>query len=61
MVLFRYNYNEGWNSDNSSGNRFTHAENMNWDLVGSPFLSSMNYGGFHRNDIQSMAGGICIR
>lgn len=43
MTLFRYNYNEPWSDGDNSVNRFTHAENMSWNLVGSPYLSAMNY------------------
>lgn len=44
--LMKYNYREPWNVDTGSGmggNRFTHTENMGWNLFGSPFLCAMNY------------------
>lgn len=43
VVLMKYNFNEPWNSTSSS-NRFTHKENMSWNLFGSPYLCAMNYG-----------------
>lgn len=43
IELKRHNYNEDWNGENGGGKHFTHAENMSWNLVGSPYLSSMNY------------------
>lgn len=44
VVLMKYNFNDPWTSTTSSGNRFTHKENMSWNLFGSPYLCSMNYG-----------------
>lgn len=44
VVLMKYNFNEPWNSTTSGGNRFTHKENMSWNLFGSPYLCAMNYG-----------------
>ena len=44
--LMKYNYREPWNVDTGlgmGGNRFTHTENMGWNLFGSPFLCAMNY------------------
>lgn len=43
VVLMKYNFNEPWTST-STGNRFTHKENMSWNLFGSPYLCAMNYG-----------------
>ena len=43
VVLMKYNFNEPWSST-STGNRFTHKENMSWNLFGSPYLCAMNYG-----------------
>lgn len=43
VVLMKYNFNEPWTSTSSS-NRFTHKENMSWNLFGSPYLCAMNYG-----------------
>ena len=42
--LIKYNFNEPWASANDGGNRFTHKENMSWNLFGSPYLCKMNYG-----------------
>lgn len=44
VVLMKYNFNEPWNSTSDGGNRFTHKENMSWNLFGSPYLCAMNYG-----------------
>lgn len=44
VVLYKWNYNEPWNSSSSAGNKFTHKENMGWNLFGSPYLCAMNYG-----------------
>lgn len=43
--LNKYNNMEPWSSasDNTS-KRFTHLENMSWNMFGSPFLCAMNYG-----------------
>lgn len=49
ISLVKYNFNEPWTTD-SDGNtlpdgsqKFTHKENMSWNLTGSPFLCAMNY------------------
>ena len=42
IQLMKYNFNEPWSSTASS-NRFTHLENMSWNMFGSPFLCAMNY------------------
>lgn len=44
VVLYKWNYNEPWNSSSSAGNKFTLKENMSWNLFGSPYLCAMNYG-----------------
>lgn len=44
VVLMKYNFNDPWTSTTSDGNRFTHKENMSWNLFGSPYLCAMNYG-----------------
>lgn len=42
--LTKWNYNDSWTTDNpGTGNRFTHKENMSWNLFGSPYLCAMNY------------------
>lgn len=43
VVLMKYNFNEPWTSTSTGGNRFTHKENMSWNLFGSPYLCAMNY------------------
>lgn len=44
VVLMKYNFNDSWDSPSDGGNRFTHKENMSWNLFGSPYLCAMNYG-----------------
>lgn len=44
VVLMKYNFNDPWTSTTSGSNRFTHKENMSWNLFGSPYLCAMNYG-----------------
>lgn len=41
--LYKYNYNDPWQTPEEESNRFTHAENMSWNMFGSPYLSGMNY------------------
>lgn len=43
ITLMKYNFNEPWTSGATGGNRFTHKENMSWNLFGSPYLCAMNY------------------
>ena len=44
VSLMKYNYNDSWSPDNAgTGHRFTHKENMSWNLFGSPYLCAMNY------------------
>ena len=43
ISLKKYNFNEPWTSGTAGGNRFTHKENMGWNLFGSPYLCAMNY------------------
>ena len=49
ISLQKYNFNETWTTDEngnivpSTSNRFTHKENMSWNLFGSPYLCAMNY------------------
>ena len=49
ISLTKYNFNDAWttNADGSinpgTSNRFTHKENMSWNLFGSPYLCAMNY------------------
>ena len=43
MSISQYNWQEPWTDDAVGGNRFTHKENMGWNIVGSPLYCSMNY------------------
>lgn len=43
VVLQKYNFNSPWSSSSDTGDKFTHKENMNWNLFGSPYLCTMNY------------------
>lgn len=43
ISLMKYNFNDSWTSTTTGGNRFTHKENMSWNLFGSPYLCAMNY------------------
>lgn len=44
ISLQKYNFNDSWTTGNpGTGNRFTHKENMSWNLFGSPYLCAMNY------------------
>ena len=44
ISLQKYNFNDPWTTDDpGTGNRFTHKENMSWNLFGSPYLCAMNY------------------
>ena len=41
--LKKENHSEPWATPQSDGNKFTHKENMSWNLFGSPYLCAMNY------------------
>ena len=44
VKLAKYNNMQPWNSENSgTSQKFTHLENMSWNMFGSPFLCAMNY------------------
>lgn len=43
ISLMKHNFNEPWTSTTTGGNRFTHKENMSWNLFGSPYLCAMNF------------------
>lgn len=41
--LKKENHSDPWATPQSGGNKFTHKENMSWNLFGSPYLCAMNY------------------
>ena len=43
VQLMKFNFNDPWTSKNDKSNRFTHKENMSWNMFGSPYLHAMNY------------------
>lgn len=43
LSLKKRNFSDPWNGSQSSGNKFTHKENMSWNLFGSPYLCAMKY------------------
>ena len=43
IELQKFNFNDPWTSSSDKGNKFTHKENMSWNLFGSPYLCAMNY------------------
>ena len=43
VTLSYFNFSEPWTSPTQQSNRFTHKENMSWNLFGSPYLCAMNY------------------
>lgn len=43
VSLMKANHNEPWNPSISPSNKFTHKENMSWNLFGSPYLCAMKY------------------
>ncbi len=43
VTLAYNNFNEPWATPADGGNRFTHKENMSWNLFGSPYLCAMKY------------------
>lgn len=44
VQLMKFNFNDPWASKDETSNRFTHKENMSWNMFGSPYLHAMNYG-----------------
>ena len=44
VQLMKFNFNDPWASKDDTGNRFTHKENMSWNMFGSPYLHAMSYG-----------------
>ena len=43
VQLMKFNFNDPWASKDETSNRFTHKENMSWNMFGSPYLHAMNY------------------
>lgn len=43
IILTQNNNQQPWSSSDGSGLKFTHKENMGWNLFGSPYLCAMNY------------------
>lgn len=45
LSLKKENHNQPWADSNpdTQGNKFTHKENMSWNLFGSPYLCAMKY------------------
>lgn len=43
VALVKNCFNDPWTSSSDAGNKFTHKENMSWNLFGSPYLCAMNY------------------
>ena len=43
IILTQNNNQQPWSSSDGSGTKFTHKENMGWNLFGSPYLCAMNY------------------
>lgn len=43
VTLTQYNFQQPWADANADGVKFTHKENMGWNLFGSPYLCAMNY------------------
>ena len=43
VTLSYFNFSDPWTSPTQQSNRFTHKENMSWNLFGSPYLCAMNY------------------
>ena len=43
ITLVQNNNLQPWSSSDTGGLKFTHKENMGWNLFGSPYLCAMNY------------------
>ena len=43
ITLVQNNNRQSWSSSDTGGLKFTHKENMGWNLFGSPYLCAMNY------------------
>lgn len=44
VTLEKNNFEDPWVGNEGTGKRFTHKENMSWNLFGSPYLCAMKYG-----------------
>ena len=44
ITLVQNNNQQPWSDSNGGGLKFTHKENMGWNLFGSPYLCAMNFG-----------------
>lgn len=43
ITMVQNNNQQPWSDSNGGGLKFTHKENMGWNLFGSPYLCAMNY------------------
>lgn len=43
LRLKKENHNQPWAAPSDKGDKFTHKENMSWNLFGSPYLCAMKY------------------
>lgn len=43
VQLRKYNNMQPWDGNSGTSQKFTHLENMSWNMFGSPFLCAMNY------------------
>lgn len=43
IILKKESYSDPWLTPSDAGKKFTHKENMSWNLFGSPYLCAMNY------------------
>lgn len=43
LSLKKENHNQPWATPSDKGDKFTHKENMSWNLFGSPYLCAMKY------------------
>ena len=51
ITLLPYCFQEPWSTAESEGVKFTHKENMGWNLFGSPYLCAMNYSDMKYNRV----------